>query len=292
SLINPYGVKGILMPVNIFRNYGYKVFENQPVWFIDKVVKNYPLNLNYKILLAITTVSWIWKIIISITKNKPFSSFIILCFLFSSIVSLIAIRNFAIFGYLSIVFLTLNLSDLKFTKKPLPMLIVILFCFILVYKINPYIWKLNLKVPGLKTNNESAAMFFLHHNLNGPILNNYDVGGYLIYYLYPKEKVFVDNRPEAYPENFFTEVYLPMMENESKWLELDRIYNFNVIFFYRHDFTPWGQKFLINRVFDKNWAVVFVDQDCIILLKRIPQNKSIIDKFELPKDIFKIVKTV
>ncbi len=287
-LINPYGVKGILIPFNIFKNYGYKVFENQSVWFIDKVVRNYIPNLNYKILLGILILSWGLKIKY---KKTNFAIFNFLIFLFFSILSLFAIRNFAIFAYFCIPILILNLKDIKIIKNNYFLFFVTTIYFLFSYRINSYIWNFDINLIGLKKGNESAAKFFLDNNLEGPILNNYDIGGYLIYYLFPKEKVFVDNRPEAYPEEFFKSIYIPMMEDETKWYELEKIYNFNSIFFYRHDYTPFGQQFLINRVFDTNWAVVFVDQDCIILLKRNEKNKKIIEKFEIPKDIFKVIKT-
>jgi hypothetical protein len=292
SIFNPYGIKGFLFPFNIFKNYGYTVFENQSVWFIDRVVKNYLPNLNYKILLTILIISWGIKINSVFTKKISLPIFNILCSLFTLLISLFAIRNFAIFGYFCIPILVSNFVQTKIFKKNFLMVLISVLTFYAIYKTNPYIWKINVYNFGLKTNNHLAAQFFINNNLKGPILNNYDIGGYLIYFLYPKEKVFVDNRPEAYPENFFKTIYIPMMENETKWLEVDKTYNFNTIFFYLNDYTPWGQQFLINRVFDKNWAVVFVDQDCIILLKRNLQNKEIIEKFELPKDMFRVVKTV
>ncbi|MFN3551223.1 MAG: hypothetical protein ACK4WJ_05405 [Endomicrobiia bacterium] len=286
--INPYGIKGLLLPLNIFKNYGYKVFENQSVWFIDKVVKNYIPNLNYKILTFFVLLSWTIKIKF---KKIDISIFNFLYFLFFTILSLFAIRNFAIFAYFSIPVLILNFKELKFTKNNYFLFFIAILYFLFSYRINSSTWNLSFNLVGLKKGNELAAKFFQDNNLEGPILNNYDIGGYLIYYLFPKQKVFVDNRPEAYPEEFFKSIYIPMMEDETKWYAFEKIYNFNSIFFYRHDYTPFGQQFLINRVFDPTWAVVFVDQDCIILLKRNEKNKKIIEKFEISKDIFKVVKT-
>lgn len=100
-------------------------------------------------------------------------------------------------------------------------------------------------------NNNASAEFFKKENVQGPVFNNYDIGSYLIYYLFPQERVFVDNRPESYPASFFKEIYIPMQEKE---------YNFNAIFFSHCDYTPWGQKFLINRLNDKDWVPVFADQ--------------------------------
>ncbi|MFN3966251.1 MAG: hypothetical protein ACK4JE_00935, partial [Endomicrobiia bacterium] len=133
--------------------------------------------------------------------------------------------------------------------------------------------------------NESAE-FFNEKNLKGPIFNNYDIGGYLIFHLFPKEKVFVDNRPEAYPSSFFEKEYISMQENEEIWHELNEKYNFNVIFFYRHDLTPWAQKFLISRIDDPQWAPIFVDQYSIIFLRNTQENKNIINRYKIPRELF------
>ena len=126
--------------------------------------------------------------------------------------------------------------------------------------------------------------------MQGPIFNNYDIGGYLIFHLFPQEKVFVDNRPETYPPNFFQNVYVPMQEDEQIWGEKSVEYNFNAIIFYLHDATPWGQKFLITRVQDKNWVPVFADNFIIIFLKKNELNKEVIKKFEMSQEMFRITQ--
>ena len=71
---------------------------------------------------------------------------------------------------------------------------------------------------GLLPKINAAADFYKTNKIQGPIFNNYDIGGYLIFHLYP-EKIFVDNRPEAYPTSFFQDVYIPMQENNDIWKE-------------------------------------------------------------------------
>jgi hypothetical protein len=132
----------------------------------------------------------------------------------------------------------------------------------------------------------ASAEFFKEQNIKGPIFNDYDIGGYLIFNLYP-EKVFVDNRPEAYTVDFF-ENYKLMQTDSLKWKEMDEKYQFNSIFFSHRDYTPWAQAFLISRIQDSTWAPVFVDGYNIIFLKRNEQNKEIITKYEIPKSRFGI----
>ena len=128
---------------------------------------------------------------------------------------------------------------------------------------------------GLAGGNNNAIEFIKSHNIEGPIFNNYDIGGYLIFNLWPERKVypekdrrvFVDNRPEAYPNNFFQNVYMPMQENRKIWLEQLKIYGFKTIIFSTADYTPWGQNFLKNITADPEWKTIFLDSRVIILTK-------------------------
>lgn len=55
-----------------------------------------------------------------------------------------------------------------------------------------------------------AASFLEEHNLPGPLLNSYDFGGYLIWRLYPRYRVYVDGRSDLYGDAFlegFVRVY-------------------------------------------------------------------------------------
>jgi len=74
------------------------------------------------------------------------------------------------------------------------------------------------------------------------------------------------------------------------WQTLDQKYNFQSIFFYRHDQTTWAQPFLIDRIKDPNWIPVFVDDMVLILVKNNSQNQSLIQEFALPDSIFEITK--
>ncbi|MFH1671540.1 MAG: hypothetical protein ABH889_02075 [Candidatus Portnoybacteria bacterium] len=139
---------------------------------------------------------------------------------------------------------------------------------------------------GLYQGNNQSAEFFKGLDLEGPVFNNYDIGGYLIYHLYPQEEVFTDNRPEAYSISHFEEEYIPAQQDNDFWQELSQKYGFNVIFFSHRDYTPWGQNFLIERVKDDNWIPVFVDNYAIMFLKKNNLNQPIINQYEIPKSNF------
>jgi hypothetical protein len=166
---------------------------------------------------------------------------------------------------------------------------ILLFCIIIFGSL----WQFQSHLPwnrdfglGIIDGEMNSIDFIKQNNLRGPIFNNYDLGGMMIFDLWPNEKVFVDNRPETYPASFFSNIYIPMQENPNVWQAELQKENFNMIYFQRLDYTPWAQKFLLARVSDPDWAPVYVDDRTIIFLRRNSQNSTLIKKFELPKSMF------
>jgi hypothetical protein len=128
---------------------------------------------------------------------------------------------------------------------------------------------------------ERAVNFVKENKIEGPMFNNFDIGGYLIWKLYPAEKVFVDNRPEAYSVKFFSEIYKPMQEDKAKWQEFSEKYGINFIFFGHTDATPWGQAFLENIAKDPNWKIIYINESAVILIKNNNQNSKIISRLAI-----------
>ncbi len=290
TLFNPYFIKGALYPLNIFQDYGYRILENQSFLFLEKIIV-YPASLYFKIGFALFLVSLTFWVYQTFKKREKISLATTLLLVIFLLMSFQAVRNFALFGLFLIPFCSLGLSSLKLKAEEevkqflIPTAFLVLFMFLAVINQPFFVGKSNFGF-GLKNRSEKAAEFFLRNNLQGPIFNNYDIGGYLIYYLFPKEKIFVDNRPEAYPSQFFKDVYIPMQENEDEFLQQDKKYRFNTIFFYRHDLTPWAQKFLISKVKDPNWVPIYVDEYAIVFIKNAQKNQEIIEKYKLPQEMF------
>jgi len=55
----------------------------------------------------------------------------------------------------------------------------------------------------------------------------------LYFIFFPSERPFVDNRPEAYPVDFFAKTYGPMQSDDKVWDKIDGKYGFQLIYFYR-----------------------------------------------------------
>ena len=302
SLLNPFFLKGAMAPFRIFENYGYRVAENQPVWFVETLLQN-PNFTIFKILFLILTLSFaagLWFVgVRGRAAGAPAFAPFALVGLMVSAMAWMATRNFALFGFFFIPLVATNLSaccgpwlarrrrETEIGATILVSLLIVPALFGQWQRYFPY-WK----EPGLglERGNGDAAAFFLARKLRGPIFNNYDIGGYLIWHLFPQEKVFVDNRPEAYPAAFFRDTYIPMQEQDDAWQQALRQWQFNTIFFSHRDMTPWAQQFLMARVQDREWAPVYADRYAIIFLRRNEDNKETIDRFEIPQSAFQVVK--
>ncbi len=283
TLINPFGLGGALAPLAIFQNFGYPLAENQTVWFIEKIVAN-PNYLIFKIVFIILTLSFVFKLI----KNRRDLNVpdLILALGFS-LAGWLAIRNFAVFGLFALPIAAGNLAGGLNLKPPahrwLNRTAVTTLALAVLIALSGELRAFYPRSPGLglglEKGNAKPLEFFRENDLAGPIFNNYDIGGYLIYGLAPQEKVYVDNRPEAYPVDFFQKTYIPMQENEEVWKEQDEKYKFNAIIFSYRDYTPWGQTFFARILDDPEWKTVFADSRVVILLKDNERNKDIIAQY-------------
>lgn len=138
---------------------------------------------------------------------------------------------------------------------------------------------------GLERNSEDSAKFFLENNLKGPILNDTDIGSYLTYYLYPKEKIYSDNRfGDAYSDEFFKRDYADAVSGEARWEEVLEKYKFNVIFMYQYDQGYNMRDFMYRRIRDPKWVFVYGDRFSVILVRNIPENEEVIRKYAINID--------
>jgi hypothetical protein len=284
--INPSGLAGALTPLNIFKEFGYRLAENQNIFFMMgrfPAEKAYPYYLG---LVVITVIGMILAIRIRGWKtNAPFA----VLTLFAAFAGLKAVRLMTPFAFFFVPLSAFFYNQIQ-AQWPHHVQRKIRLCLLALSLVVGIIFASQVRQQpmriGLAPGVNMSADFFKQAGLKGPVFSNYDIGGYLIYHLADREKVFVDNRQEAFPPDFFKNVYVPMQEDSNVWAKIDLQYGFNVIYFYRHDLTPWGQKFLVDRIEDPQWAPVFVDGYTIIFVKRNLQNQPIIDQFQLPRSMF------
>ena len=301
TLINPNFITGALVPFNILRHYGYGIVENQNIFFL----RDYGISLTAINLFEMSIFLLILSFIIAFKNGRRKSVFEILTSVFLIIMAGKMIRNFGLYGLTFIPIVALNLSTLSpltmsnivspqvintLSKRHRMSLIsyavlsaILIFLTLSVVNNSFYEWASSAKTFGLTipAGAEKGVKFVKENGIKGPVFNNFDVGSFLIWKLYPEQKVFVDGRPEAYTVDFFEKIYKPMQEDPKAWNFYSQKYGINYIFFAHTDITPWARKFLSDISQNQEWPTVYVDDSTIIFLKRNSQNKNLIDKFKI-----------
>lgn len=294
SLINPHFYQGLLAPLTIFNEYGYMVAENQTILFMHKRFGN-PELYHFElfailaiILVGIAIKKKLW------TEHLPS---ILLTVVFGALAA-IAVRGIPLFALMVIPLATAviyhSLDNLNFKTrgsiyKALP-IIGLIFCVLFIGLKGTYASaRKEFQSLGLIENINGCGEFLRKQQIPGRIFNNYDIGSYLIYHLHDRDKVFVDNRPEAYSVSFFDSIYKPMQQDDSVWEKKAEQYNLNIICFFRHDNTPWAQPFLIRRTQDPKWVPIYVDAATLILIRNSESNRHWIQRFGIDRSIFSSV---
>jgi hypothetical protein len=294
SILNPHHIKGLLAPLTIFNEYGYMVAENQPIWFMHERFGDSQLyHFEIFAIVALVLIELMFKF--GSWKNHLAEILLVSAFLALSVFAVRGIPLFALFFIpLGSAFLRSRIENLNYNtrqslNKVLPIIGVGFSILFLAIPKTYVSARKGYEAIGLIKDINFTGEFLRNKGIPGPIFNNYDVGGYLIYHLHDREKLFVDNRPEAYSVDFFDSIYKPIQQDEELWKEAIERYGFNVICFFRHDNTPWAQPFLIRRTQDPEWVPIMVDQACIVLIRNRESNRKWIQQFGIDRSVFRSV---
>ncbi len=121
---------------------------------------------------------------------------------------------------------------------------------------------------------EQAVNFIEENNISGRLFNTYGYGGYLIYRLFPEQKVFIDGRADMYGDEFITE-YTQIAKGSSQWQKSFDKYAIDYIICKNN--TPLRQLVLLRGDF----KLVYEDEYHSVLLKNITRFQDLISKHEI-----------
>lgn len=117
-----------------------------------------------------------------------------------------------------------------------------------------------------------AMEFIKQCNIKGNIFNDYDFGGYLIWKFYPENKVFIDGRLVEYGADFVEKSFYYW--KPEIWNQFDSKYNFTSLIIPMENYYASSNIDLRN-----NWILVYWDDGALVYLKKIPENKKLINVF-------------
>jgi len=312
TFLNPNFIKGALAPLFILKNYGYTIIENQSVFFLS----NYGIQLAAINAFEISLIVLLIGFVIALKNGQRKIIFELLAGLAFSVLAIKMIRNTGIYALVFTTVTSLNLGALKpvveSSKRTAKIIFYLalsaIFAFLIINVLNNNLraWmqeggKFGLEIPA---GAQGGVDFVKENNVQGPVFNDFDVGSFLIWKLYPEQKVFpaplddqscgltqseivqrcgvfVDGRPEAYSVDFFENIYNTMQEDPEMWKYYSENYSFDYVFFATTDITPWAQEFLSDISHNPDWPLVYKDGSAAIFLKRTPENSALIRKYEI-----------
>ena len=252
--INPNGVRGVLEPLAIFNNYGYSIAENQTMFFLSSVMHDVFIRYYFLCL------PFIFVALCILFLRKKYTEFFILI-TFSGL-ALYQVRHLPFFVIAAIAIIPTAIIELRIKIKYSVRLLLslgMMYLFIagiILFGSNIFFETFDInKTLGIGYENKRE----------GNIFNNFDIGSYLSYQLFPAIKVFVDGRPEAYPASFFQNGYIPLETDQNKQDLFFNKYNIHTVVISHTDQTPWGNVFLSRILQNKQWKMIFVDPVFIVL---------------------------
>lgn len=278
GLINPQFFDGLIYPLKVFSNYGYSIVENQNLFYLANLTSN----IFIKYFWAISLTGWAFIIFAIYKKWCNADLTYILLYSVFFLVSLQMLRNFPFFSIVGIICMSYFLHKLFLQKHLNSSLVSIILMLILgfynyqIVSDNFYqTFDINKKFKvEVKDSYRKATNFILKNDLRGPIFNNFDIGGYLDYALYPKIKTYVDNRPEAFPVNFFDEYKKQYELKEIK--EIFNKYKINTIVYSHTDGTGWASEFLKQIKNLPEYKMIYFDAN-VVMFEKNSRLKTITD---------------
>lgn len=119
-----------------------------------------------------------------------------------------------------------------------------------------------------------AVDFILANHIEGRMFNTYHYGGYLIYRLYPHQRVFIYGRTDIYPKGF-VDGYLETYRGDKDWKK--RFYAYGIDYVICDSSAPIRQLLLA----DGSFRSVFDDGKHSVLLRDVTKYKSLIQKYAM-----------
>ena len=116
-----------------------------------------------------------------------------------------------------------------------------------------------------------AVDYVVRNDINGHMLNDYDLGGYLIYRLSPGRKVFIDGRADLYGDKFL-KAYLTTYTGGEGWQLMLERYGIDYLVLERD--APLRQMLLAQGDFKETYR----DERHVVLLKDIPKFRHLIER--------------
>ncbi|PIS42087.1 MAG: hypothetical protein COT24_05440 [Candidatus Kerfeldbacteria bacterium CG08_land_8_20_14_0_20_40_16] len=273
--VNPYGYEMILLPFRgIFGLSNFFAELNE--WKSPFDPMHQPRE--YVTLFLVTAASLVLLFLLIFRKFNPLYFLIFLFFGYSNFKGIRNVVLYALGIYVPFVYafkeFIASFKTTLFQRRVLYPIIqsgLIIFLFLLffqfVFKGNSFGLNYHYFDLGAALDNfpETAVEFIDQVKIEGNMMNQYDLGSFLIWRWYPQRKVFLDGRSGLYGEDFFFR-YKSFGSNRNELAKATEEYNFNFI-------LVQHSEFLSNN---PDWKMVYFDNLFEVYVRNNERNKEII----------------
>jgi len=298
SIVNPYGYK--LLYFVLFSHSGeskeslYHIVEWRRLPFKALFCFNLGKRVLYwQLLFWSLFFIFIGHIFFSIYKKRHLNFLILRDIIIFIIFTYLCLKHFrfsAIFTFVMIpvfAYWTNELLRYKVTKFILLGLFLLMIYFSVKITYFDHNFKKNLGFGIVKVKYPIYVTEFLKQNsIKGNIFNTYGFGGYLIWKLYPKYKVFIDGRtPTIYPVNFFWQYRIIEGGNTEVFKKIQKKYNINIVITKKEEFAH-------QLIKTKNWKLIAFDDKSFLVVKKEVLQKNIkpFETLDMTQDIKMLIK--
>ena len=274
----------------MFREFGYPVAETQSLGTVRaRNLWSWQYNL-FLALAAASVAAAVWRWLSRRPGSLPWPDLGLLMAM--AALSAAMVRNIPLFCLLLVPILSKVIAE-GLARAEISKYVALAGCAIgLICAVAQYTQRSATAGIGLRPGVNGAAEFLRANSIGGPVWNDFDIGGYLIFHRFRPGSgrdagVFVDPRPEAYPLVFFTDTYIPMLFDNTVWQRVDGEFQFNALVYSLQDGFPGIERSILARVRDPEWAPVYTDFYSLIFVRRTPEHAAVIEKHLIPREAFR-----
>ncbi|KJS29888.1 MAG: hypothetical protein VR64_18560 [Desulfatitalea sp. BRH_c12] len=123
-----------------------------------------------------------------------------------------------------------------------------------------------------------AIHFINQEKIDGNMFNSDEFGDFLVFYAFPRYRVFIDGRLDMYGSELFEE-YIDIVSFKPGWENLLAKYEITWIFY------PSDSEFSRFLKINKEWVLIYSDEVASIFLKNIADNQALIHKYSKTQQV-------
>jgi tetratricopeptide (TPR) repeat protein len=120
--------------------------------------------------------------------------------------------------------------------------------------------------------------FLAQSPLSGPIFNNHDLGGFLIWRLWPRYQVFLDSRAVIYDPDYLS-AYSEAMHSPAAWQAFSARHHFQAVALLHQSKDVTNFLPILDR--DPDWVPVYLDESGVVFARNLPQSSDWIARHRL-----------